>query len=72
MKVEVLALLVLGALFLVVEGWALFKMRRLLKRAEKTRETVGNSEKNVRPYLRLITISSVCVAVCVILVWILR
>ena len=29
MKVEVLALLVLGALFLVVEGWALFKMRHL-------------------------------------------
>ena len=72
MKVEVMALLVLGALFLVVEGWALFQMRRLLKRTEKTRETVGNYEKQVRPYLRLIPISSVCVAVCVILAWILR
>lgn len=72
MKVEVLALLVLAALFLVVEGWALFKMRRLLKRAETSRETVGNYEKNVRPYLRLIPISSVCIAVCVILAWILR
>ena len=72
MKVEVLALLILAALFLVVEGWALFQMRRLLKRAESSRETVGDYEKNVRPYLRLFPISSVCVAVCVILVWILR
>lgn len=72
MKVEVLAVLILAALFLVVEGWALFKMRSLLKRAETSRETVGDYEEKVRPYLRIIPISSILVAICVIVAWVLR
>lgn len=72
MKVEVLAVLVLAALFLIVEGWALFKMRSLLKRAERTHQTVGDYEEKVRPYLRIIPISSILIAICVIVAWVLR
>lgn len=72
MKVEVLAVLILAALFLIVEAWALLKMRSLLKRAEKTNQTVGDYEQKVRPYLRIIPIFSILIAVCVIVAWVLR
>lgn len=72
MKVEVLVPLILAALLLVVEVWALLNVRREWKRAEKTNATCGEWEEKVRPYLRTMQIASVAIAVCVIVAVIVR
>lgn len=72
MKVEVLVPLILAALFLVVEVWALLNVRREWKCAEKTNATCGEWEEKVRPYLCTMQIASVAIAVCVIVAVIVR
>lgn len=72
MKVEMLALLILAVLLLIVEVWALFNVRREWKRAEKTNATCGEWGEKVRPYLRAMQITSVAIAVCLIVAVIVR
>lgn len=72
MKIEMLILLILAALLLVVEVWALLNVRREWKCAEKTNATCGEWEEKVRPYLRAMQIASVGIAVCLIVAVIVR
>ena len=67
-----LALRILPALLLIVEVWALLNVRREWKHAEKTNATCGEWEEKVRPYLRTMQITSVAIAVCVIVAVIVR
>lgn len=67
-----LALRILPALLLIVEVWALLNVRREWKHAEKTNAICGEWEEKVRPYLRTMQITSVAIAVCLIVAVIVR
>ena len=67
-----LALRILPALLLIVEVWALLNVRREWKHAEKTNATCGEWKEKVRPYLRTMQITSVAIAVCLIVAVIVR
>lgn len=67
-----LILRIFPALLLIVDVWALLNVRREWKRAEKTNATCGEWEEKVRPYLCTMQITSVAIAVCLIVAVIIR